>query len=127
MRKIREQPASIRSLPPEQLVRKCSELVRPEQLLSYEIIYSRFLVNLWQLIVVAERIRIPSDLHIDAKILLKISLADQNLPHQRFAIRHIQIGLNPHAADNLPSSFFHALFNLRKQVRIFLLHPLIGS
>ena len=101
--------------------------MRPHQFLGHEIIHARALVDLRKLVVVAERIRIPSDLHIHAKILLEISLAHQNLPHQRLAIGHVEIGLNPHPADHFPAAFLHPLFDLGKQVGILLLHPLIGS
>ena len=127
VRKIGEQSAAVGRLPPEQLVGEGGEFVRPEQLLGDEIIHARLLVDLRQLIVVAERIRIPADLYVHAEILLEVALADQNLPHQRFAVRHVQVGLDPHAADDLPSAFFHALLNLLEKVRIFLLHPFIGA
>ncbi len=126
MRKISQQPAAVGCLPPEQLVREYSKFVRPQQLLGDEIIHAGLLVDLRQLIVVSKRIRIPSDLHVDAEILLKIALAHQNLPDQRLSVGHIQIRLDPHAADDLPPAFFYALLNLLEKIGIFLLHPFIG-
>ncbi len=86
--------------------------MRPEQLLRDEIIHAGLFIDLRQLIVVAERIRIPSDSYIHAEILLKIALAHQNLPYQRFAVGHIEVGFHPHAADNLPPAFLYALLDL---------------
>ena len=40
VREIGEQAASIRRLPPEELVGECGEFVRPEQLLGHEIVHA---------------------------------------------------------------------------------------
>src|SRR5450432_1969811 len=75
VREVSENSAPIWGLPPEQLQRQWVGVV-PRHLLRYEIIDSRLLVDLGQLPVVAERIRIPSDTYIRPKLFLEIALSD---------------------------------------------------
>ena len=127
MRKVCQQAAAIGRFPPEKPVREFCIVRRPQQLAGHEIINAGLLVDLRKLPVVSKGIGIPSDLDIGSEVLLEISFTYQNLPHQRFAVRHIQIRFNPHAADHFPSTFFYALANLIEHVGIFLLHPFVGA
>ena len=42
----------------------------------------------------------------------------------RFAVGHVQVGLDPHAADDLPAAFLDAPLDLVVHLRIFLGDPL---
>ena len=124
VRKISQHLRSIRRLPPEQLERQLVGVV-PRHFLRDEVVDAALLVDLRQLPRVSKRIGIPADPHVHAVRLLVPALAHQNLPHQRLAVRHIQVRLNPHAAHNLPAAFFDALRDLVVQRRILLRHPLV--
>src|SRR5262249_1995774 len=94
------------SLPPEDLVGELVGVV-PVELLGDEVIDPRFLVDLRQLPVVSERIGVPADAHVLAEARPKVALADEQLAHDRFAVGHVEIGLDPHAADDLPAALLH--------------------
>src|ERR1019366_10737673 len=81
--KVRQKTTPIGCFPPEQPVRELGVVRGPQQLAGHEIINARFLVDLWKLPVVSKRIRVPADLDVSTKVLLKISFADKNLTHQR--------------------------------------------
>ena len=124
VRKIRQHLRSIGRLPPEQLERQLIGVV-PRHLLRDEVVDAALLVDLRQLPGVAERIRIPADAHVHAVGLLVPALAHQQLPHQRFAVGHVEVGLDPHAAHDLPAAFLDALLDLGIHVGILLGHPLV--
>ena len=126
VRKISEQAAAVGGFPPEKLVRERGEFVRPHELLRHEIIHARFFVDLRKLPVVPERVRVPADLHVHTEFLLKIALANQDLAHQRFTARHVEVRFDPHPSDHFPSALFHALLDLAEQFRIFFFHPGVG-
>src|ERR1700676_1255307 len=112
MREIREQAAPVGRLPPEQFVRKRRKFVRPHQFLCHEIIDAGFFVNLRQLPVVTERIRIPADLDVYPKFLVKVALPHQNLAHQRLAAWHVEVWFYPHSANHFPTALAYTLLNL---------------
>ncbi len=122
-REIRQHLRPIRRLPPEQPERQLIRIV-PMHLLRHKIIHPRPLVDLRQLPVIPKRIRIPPNPRRNAILLLEVSLPHQQLPHQRLAARKIQVRLHPHSTDNLPSTFFNPLLDLRIQIRILIRHPL---
>ena len=62
-------------MPPEQAIGELGELRRPQQFLRDEVVDARALVNLRQLPVVAEAIRIPADVDVLAKLLLEVTFA----------------------------------------------------
>ena len=76
--------------------------------------------------VVPEGVGIPADIDVHAELLLEISLAIENLSHQRFAVRHVEVGLDPHTADDLPAALFHPLLDLRKHAGILFFDPLVS-
>ena len=101
--------------------------MRPKQFLGHKIIDARFLVDLRKLPVISERIWIPADLNVCTELFLEVSLADQYLPRQRLARRHVEVGLNPHPTYDLPAALFNSLFNLMEHVGILLFHPFISA
>ncbi len=52
------------------------------------------------------------------------ALADEELADLRFAVGEVEVGLDPHAADDLPTAFFDALLDLLVECGIFFGHPL---
>ncbi len=121
---VGQHAAAVGGLPPEQLEGERIGVV-PRHLLRNEIVDPRLLVDLRQLPVIAKRIRVPSDAHVRPKFLLEVALADQQLAHERLAVRHVQIGLHPHAPHHFPAPFFDTIDDLLVQRRIFLQHPLV--
>src|ERR1700689_4560453 len=99
----------------------------PRHFLRHKIIHARFFVDLRQLPVVAKGIRIPTDAHVRAKFLAEVSFADQQLAHQRFAARHIQIRFHPHPTHQFPAPLLHAVLNLLADRWILLAHPFAVS
>jgi len=124
MRKIGQNPAAVRRLPPEELQRKLVGVI-PRHLLGYEIVDAGPLVDLRQLPVVAEGVRVPADARCPAVEPLEGLLTNQDLPHQRLARGHVQVRLNPHAAHQLPAALLDALPDLLIQVGILVGHPLV--
>src|SRR6202023_1916040 len=72
MRKVSQNAAAIGRLPPKQFIGKGSKFVRPHQFLRHEIIHAGLFVDLRKLPVVAKRVRVPSDLHVDSEFIMKI-------------------------------------------------------
>src|ERR1700761_8644443 len=87
MWKIREDTATVRGLPPEELEWKLVGVV-VSQFLSEEIIDARLLVYLGELPVVAEGVRVPSHFDVDTKFFLEVAFPEQKLPDLRFTVRH---------------------------------------
>src|SRR5262249_53333627 len=88
-----------------------------------EIINPRFFVDLWELPIVPERVRIPADLYINTKFILEIPLPNKDLPNERLAGRHVEVRLYPHASHDFPTTFLHPFLDFLKKSRILLFHP----
>ena len=56
------------------------------------------------------------------KRALEVALPVEQLPHERLAGGHVEVGLDPHAADRLPLARRRALLHPREQLRVVLLH-----
>ena len=98
VREVSEDFAAVRRLPPEELERKLVGVV-PGHLLRDEVVDAGPFVNLRKLPVVAEGVGVPAD-HCGVTVdLLERGLADEELTDERFAVGHVQVGLNPHSAD----------------------------
>src|ERR1700749_1719706 len=82
VRKISENLAAIRRLPPEKLVRKYGCVV-PCHLFRHKGVESRPLIELRQLPRVSKGIRIPANLYVDAELLFKVSFSYQDLSVNR--------------------------------------------
>src|SRR5262249_42589309 len=67
-RKVSQNPAAVRGLPPEKFQWELVGFI-PAHFLGYEVIDSRLLVNLRQLPVVSEGVRVPADADVDAVFL----------------------------------------------------------
>jgi hypothetical protein len=97
VRKVREYAAAVGGLPPEELERELIRVV-VAQLLRDEVVNAGLLVDLWKLPVVSEGVNVPSDFYVDIEFLLEVTLAEQKLPDLGFAVRHVEIWFDPHAA-----------------------------
>ena len=73
VREVGQQAAAVGRLPPEELVRGTSSC-RSSRSSGFEVIHARALVDLRQLPVVAEGIRVPADLYVHAELLLEVAL-----------------------------------------------------
>ena len=123
VRNIRQHATAVRRLPPEQLQWQLVDLVL-HHLLGKEVADPGLLVHLRQLPVIAKRIRVPPNMHVDAEFAVKITGADEQLPHLRLTIRHVQIWLDPHASHKLPTALFDALLDIVKRTRKLGFHPI---
>ena len=90
-----------------------------------EIIDAGPLVDLWKLPVVAKGVGIPADVHIHPEFFVEVCLAGKQLPDERLSAGHVEIGFNPHAADDLPAALSDALLDFLEEIRIFFFHPRI--
>src|SRR5208337_140125 len=89
VREIGKDSAAIRGFPPEELVGELGGVV-PIHLLRNEVIETRSLVDLRELPIVAKRIGIPADSHLNSEFLLEVTLADQDLPYQGLSAWHVE-------------------------------------
>ena len=55
--------------------------------------------------------------------LLEVALADEELADEGFAVGEVEVGLDPHAADDLPAALFDALADLVVHLGIFFGDP----
>ena len=124
VREVGEHLAAIGRLPPEELEGELIGVV-PRGFLRDKVIHAGALVDLRQLPGVAKRIGIPADADVDAVLLLEPALANENAAHLGFAVGHVQVGLDPHAAYDLPAAFLDALLDLVVHLRIFFRDPLV--
>ena len=120
--KIRQHLAAVRRLPPEELQRQRIGFV-PRHLLGHKIVDPRQAVDLRQLPVVAEGVRVPSNAHIHAVILPVPAFANEYGARDGFAVGHIQVRFHPHAADNLPPALLDSLLDLLIDLWIFVGQP----
>src|ERR1041385_1716133 len=88
-----------------------------------EVIDTRLLVDLWELPRVTKRIRIPTNTNINSVLLLEVASPHQKLTNQRLTIWHVEIGLDPHAANDLPATFLDSLLNFVVNLRILFNDP----
>ncbi len=123
VREVGQHLAAVRRLPPEELQRQLVCVV-PMHLLRDEVVDAGTLIDLRQLPVVAEGVRVPADLGRDAVELLELGLTDKQLAHLALAIGQVQVGLNPHATHDFPAAFLYALRDLVVQHGVFVGHPI---
>ncbi len=76
-----------------------------------------------ELPVVAEGVGVPADAGGDAVFLLEVALAYEELADEGFAVGKVEVGFDPHAADDLPAAFFDALADLVVHLGIFFGDP----
>ncbi len=124
MREVGEHLAAVGRFPPEELEGELVGVV-PGHLLGDEVVESGALVDLRELPVVAEGVGVPADAGGDAVEVLEGGLADEQLADERFAVGHVEVGLDPHAADDLPAALGDALLDLGVEGWIFVGHPLV--
>ena len=109
-------------MPPEEAEGELVGVV-PVHLLSDEVVHAGALVDLRELPVVAEGVGVPADAGGDSVLLVEVALADEELADEGFAVGEVEVGLDPHAADDLPATLFDALADLVVHLRIFFGYP----
>ncbi|MCU1252333.1 MAG: hypothetical protein JWQ49_5362, partial [Edaphobacter sp.] len=114
--------AAVGGLPPEEAEGELVGVV-PVHFLGDEVVHAGALVDLRELPVVAEGVGVPADARGDAVLLLEVALADEELANEGFAVGEVEVGLDPHAAYDLPAAFFDALANLVVHLGIFFGNP----
>ncbi len=124
MREVGEHLAAVGRFPPEELEGELVGVV-PGHFLGDEVVESGALVDLRQLPVVAEGVGVPADAGGHSVEVFEGRLADEQLANERFAVGHVEVGLDPHAADDLPTALGEALLDLGIQGWIFVGHPLV--
>ena len=124
VRKVGEHFASIGCFPPEKLEGQRIRFI-PRHLLRDKVVHAGLLIDLRQLPVIAERIRIPSYAGSYSVQPLQLPLPDQQLADQGFSARHVQVRFHPHATDDFPTSLLNAALDLRVHLRIFIRDPLV--
>lgn len=75
--------------------------------------------------VVAEGVRQPHALGLDAEVLDEEPFAVDQLAGQRLAAGQVAVGLDPHAADRRPLALLHRLLDAGPHVRVVVAHPLV--
>ena len=110
---VGEDFAAVGRFPPEEAEGKLVGVV-PVHFLRDEVVHAGALVDLRELPVVAEGVGVPADAGGDAVLLLEVALADEELADEGFAVGKVEVGLDPHAANDLPAALFDAL---RESVR----------
>ena len=101
---MRQDLAAVDAPPQERIVWEFIELI-PRKLCRHEISDPALFHNLRQRAVKAERVRQPEDFAFHAEFFAEKALAEQNLPHQRFAGRQVAVGFQPHGAFRFPALF----------------------
>src|SRR4051812_23663119 len=102
--------AAVDALPGERVMIWLVELV-PRQLLRQESRDAREVHDLRQLAVVSEHVGVPELLAANAKLALEISLAEEELPAERFTRWDIAIRFDPRPADDNPLAFLDRFLN----------------
>ena len=69
---------------------------------------------------IAKHVWEPQNLAVLAEFPLEKALSVQELPHERFAGGQVRVGLDPHAALDLPASLCDTLFDLGVKFRVVL-------
>ena len=64
-------------------------------------------------------------MHIYPILLLIPPLPQQDGPRCRLPVRDVEVGLYPHAADNLPASLRDSLLDLAVQLWVFVSQPVV--
>ena len=123
-REVRQQAAAVEAFPPERRVREAVRVV-PRQLLRDERAHAGARGDLRQRGGVAEDVGDPQLVALDAELLQEEAGAERDLTDECLAARDVRVGLDPHAADRLPSSFGDAPFDAFPDGRVVLLHPLV--
>src|SRR3954452_12125754 len=102
--------AAVDPLPGERVMIRLVELV-PRQLLREESRDAREVHDLRQLAVVSEHVGVPEFFAANAELALEISLAEEELPAERFARWNVAIRFDPRSADDNPLAFLDRLLN----------------
>ena len=116
---VREHPAPIEPFPPEEIVRKLVGF-RPVHLDREETVDPGLLQQLRHRGREAEAVGQPANSRARAESSFEIKLAVKQLAHQALAGRHISVGLDPHAADDLPLAYRDPVSNASEEIRIVL-------
>ena len=123
---IREHLRSVDALPPEDVVReRIRAVVRPEDLLRAEPFDAAAFHDLRNGAAVAENIRQPHDLRIDAELVFEIFLSFLELADQRFTAGNIRVRLHPHGAFHKPLAALDGFLNPFIQIRIERFHTVV--
>jgi hypothetical protein len=72
-----------------------------------------------------ERIKIDGGRRSNAELIAEVPPAYQSLPHERFAARHVAVGLDKPTAHDMPFPLFHEPLNASEQSRIVFLNPFV--
>ena len=121
-REVGEHPGPVQALPPEGVVRELVLLV-PGDLLGQEPLRPGQLHQLRQRRGVAERVRQPDLLGVDAVLVQEEPLAVHELPGQRLAAGQVGVGLDPHAAHRNDGAVGNGLLQPLPHLRVVVLHP----
>ena len=123
---MREHLGAVDALPEEGVIRDAVDLV-PRELGGHEIVHAGLFHDLRQCAGIAEHIRQPQDFIILAEFLAEEALAVQELAHERLAGGQVAVGLEPHAALDLPAALRDALLDLFVHLRIALLEEIVQN
>ena len=108
--------AAVHALPGEVVVReRVAAVVGPEDLLRRQVLDPAAAQNLRQHGAVAECIRQPQQLAVDAELLFIKPFAVHDLADQRLAGGHVRVRLHPHAAVRDPLARTHLFLDLLVQ------------
>ena len=102
-------------------------VVAPEDFLRDQVLYAAACQQLGQHSGIAEGIRQPKHLAVHAELFFIEPLAEDQLPHERFARRHIRVRLDIHCALGDPSTVFYGLFDASIQLRVVFAAHLVGG
>ena len=119
---VGEHPAAVNALPPERVVGHAVDAV-PRQLLGQKSAHTGQPHDLRKRGRIPEHIGQPDLVGLDAELVQEETFAVHDLAHQRFAGRHVAIGLDPHAADRHELTGCHLLAQPLPQRRVVLLDP----
>ena len=108
------------ALPPEGVHRQLVELV-PGDLGGHEVVDAALAQDLRQGRGIAEDVGQPEDLVVLAELVAEELFAVEELPHHALARDEVAVGLQPHAALDLPAALSDALLDLFKEIGIALL------
>ena len=119
---------AVHAFPVEIMVRELfAFIVRPENLLSYQIFNAAALQNLRQCSGITKGIRQPQHLAVYAELFLIIAFAVEQLTDQCFPGSHIRIRFYPHRALCDPLAILNRLFDSFKQLGVvFAAHLITG-
>ncbi len=109
-REVGDDLAPVDPAPTETRMGEIVELI-PRDLLREEVGHSRLAQDLGQRGRVSEDIGKPQVVRNDAELVAEEVLAMENLPHERLSGCEVAVGLDPHAALNLPATLRYRLLH----------------